>query len=156
MIRFAEEKDCEEIASLLKEINLLHATLLPEVFKVYPKYTKEQVEEMMKKNTMIILVDDEDGVKGYLLAIIKEVKDNYLFQDSRTFYIDDICVDKAYQGKHIGTKLYQEAVKLAKEKNCTRVALNVWNKNQSALKFYESLGLKAVHTEMEQRIEERK
>ena len=55
--------------------------------------------------------------------------------------IDDLCVDETLRGKHIGKELYELAVKLAKDTGCYNLTLNVWSCNQSALKFYESLGL---------------
>ena len=53
----------------------------------------------------------------------------------------DLCVDETLRGKHIGKELYEAAIKLAKDTGCYNLTLNVWSCNQSALKFYESLGL---------------
>ena len=59
----------------------------------------------------------------------------------KTMYIDDLCVDKDFQGKHIGTELYNYAKIMAKSNGCYDITLNVWNLNPTAFKFYEKLGM---------------
>ena len=66
--------------------------------------------------------------------------------------IDDLCVDETLRGKHIGKELYESAIRLAKDTDCYNLTLNVWSCNQSALKFYESLGLLPLKIGMEQRL----
>jgi ribosomal protein S18 acetylase RimI-like enzyme len=69
--------------------------------------------------------------------------------DIKTLYIDDLCVDEKLRDKHIGRELYQSAVELAKESGCYNLTLNVWSCNESAMRFYESLGLVAQKIGME-------
>ena len=69
--------------------------------------------------------------------------------DIKTLYIDDLCVDENLRGKHIGKELYESAVKLAKDKGCYNLTLNVWSCNPSAMRFYEAQGLKPQKVGME-------
>ena len=80
-------------------------------------------------------------MQGYCFCIYQQHENNSVLTDIKTLYIDDLCVDETLRGKHIGKELYESAVKLAKETGCYNLTLNVWSCNQSALKFYESLGL---------------
>ena len=90
------------------------------------------------------------GIILYLLfCIFQQHKDNSVLNDIKTLYIDDLCVDENLRGKHIGKQLYQAAVKLAKENGCYNLTLNVWSCNPSALRFYESMGLKPQKIGME-------
>ena len=66
---------------------------------------------------------------------------NSVLTDIKTLYIDDLCVDEAMRGKHIGRELYEAAVALARESGCYNLTLNVWSCNPSALRFYEKCGL---------------
>ena len=61
--------------------------------------------------------------------------------DIKTLYIDDLCVDEKFRGKGVGKELYEAALSLAKEKGCYNLTLNVWSCNESAIHFYESMGL---------------
>ena len=66
--------------------------------------------------------------------------------------IDDLCVDEACRGKHVGQALYGHTVAYAREIGCRTVTLNVWCGNDSAMKFYESRGLKQRNIHMEARL----
>ena len=143
MIRRAVEKDIPKILDLLKQVCLVHHKDRPDIFKVGTKYSAEELKVILKDNTRPILVsvDDSDNVQGYCFCIYQKHENNSVLNDIKTLYIDDLCVEENLRGKHIGKELYESAVKLAKDTGCYNLTLNVWSCNQSALKFYESLGL---------------
>lgn len=70
--------------------------------------------------------------------------------DIRSLYIDDLCVDAAARGAHVGRALYEYVLAYARERGFYNVTLNVWADNVSAVKFYEALGLKVQKIGMEQ------
>ena len=74
--------------------------------------------------------------------------------DHSTCYIDDLCVDENCRGKHVGATLYDAVCKYAKQRKCHSVTLNVWSCNESAIKFYEKLGLKPQKVGMETILED--
>ncbi|MBR2385456.1 MAG: GNAT family N-acetyltransferase [Clostridia bacterium] len=143
MIRRAIEGDIPQILELLRQVNLVHYNARPDVFKKGLKYSKCEVEQLLKQADKPILVwtDATDTVKGYCFCVIKQVVDSNLLTDIKTLYIDDLCVDENCRGQGIGTALYNQAVSLAKELGCYNLTLNVWSCNPTALKFYQSLGL---------------
>lgn len=51
--------------------------------------------------------------------------------------------------QHIGRQLYDYVVAFAKEQGYYNLTLNVWNCNESAMKFYESCGLTPQKVGME-------
>lgn len=143
MIRFANIKDIPKILDLLAQVDLVHHKGRPDIFKIGTKYNAEELEELMKDNNRPILVetDENDTVLGYCFCILKQHKNDSVLTDIKTLYIDDLCVDEGLRGKHIGSKLFDAAMNLAKENGCYNLTLNVWSCNPSALKFYESLGM---------------
>ena len=143
MIRFAIEKDIPKIIDLLKQVCLVHHKGRPDIFKVGTKYSAEELKSILKDDIKPILVsvDEYDNVQGYCFCIYQQHVNNSVLTNIKTLYIDDLCVDETLRGKHIGKELYESAVELAKETGCYNLTLNVWSCNQSALKFYESLGL---------------
>ena len=143
MIRRAIEKDIPKIIDLLKQVCLVHHNGRPDIFKVGTKYSAEELKAILKDETRPILVsvDENDNVQGYCFCIYQQHENNSVLADIKTLYIDDLCVDETLRGKHIGKELYESAVELAKDTGCYNLTLNVWSCNQSALKFYESLGL---------------
>ena len=69
--------------------------------------------------------------------------------DVRTLYIDDLCVDENARGRHVGEALYRHVLGFAREQGCYNVTLNVWACNESAIRFYEAMGLKTQKIGME-------
>ena len=121
----------------------MHHKGRPDIFKVGTKYSAEELKVILKDNSRPILVsvDEKDSVQGYCFCIYQQHLNNSVLTDIKTLYIDDLCVDETLRFKGIGKELYESAVELAKETGCYNLTLNVWSCNQSALKFYESLGL---------------
>ena len=99
--------------------------------------------------TKPIFVYDEGEVVGYAFCQIAEVKDDRLLQDRKSLYIDDLCVDEAVRGRHIGKALFDFVCGYAKSIGCHAVTLNVWAGNDAALHFYQSMGMVPQKTGME-------
>ena len=143
MIRIAREYDISKISDLLSQVCLVHHNGRPDIFKVGRKYSKEELTELLKDETRPILVsvDDNDVVRGYCFCIFQQHKENSVLTNIKTLYIDDLCVDECLRGRHIGKELYEAAVQLARDSGCYNLTLNVWSCNQSAMRFYETMGL---------------
>ncbi len=152
-IRRAQEKDIEQISKLLFQVCLVHHNGRPDLFQYgAKKYTDEQLLEIIRdgERPILVAVDEQDRVMGYAFCIFQQhTKDNIL-TDIKTLYIDDLCVDEALRGRHIGKTLYAAVLDFAREAQCYNVTLNVWNCNEGAMKFYEACGLKPYKVGMEQ------
>ena len=151
MIRYALKKDIPKIEELLLQVCLVHHNGRPDIFKVGTKYSEEELKILINDESRPILVsvDENDEVMGYCFCIFQQHASNSVLTNIKTLYIDDLCVDEALRGRHIGKELYEAAVKLAKDSNCYNLTLNVWSCNPSALRFYESCGLSAQKIGME-------
>ena len=143
MIRYAMEKDIEKIEDLLSQVDMVHHNGRPDIFKIGNKYSEEELKELLnnKQRPILVSVNETDEVVGYCFGIFQQHKDNSILTDIKTLYIDDLCVDEKFRGKSVGKELYEAALSLAKEKGCYNLTLNVWSCNESAIRFYESMGL---------------
>ena len=99
-------------------------------------------------NPIFVAVED-DKVLGYGFCEIEYYQRHSVMNDRTTLYIDDLCVLEDCRGKHIGTAIYQEILRYAKYRGCYNVTLNVWSCNESAMKFYEAVGMKPQKVGME-------
>ena len=151
-VRMAQEKDIARIHSLLAQVAMVHHKGRPDLFKPgKSKYTDEELKALLQDSNRPILaaVDDNDCMQGYAFCIFRQYKDHNIMTDIKTLYIDDLCVDETMRGKHIGSLLYNAALDYAREHGCYNLTLNVWSCNESAMKFYESCGLKPQKVGME-------
>lgn len=150
-IRRAAERDMDRIDELLYQVDMVHHIGRPDLFKIGKKYTDEELRAIIEndKTPIFVAVDEKDKVLGYAFCIFQQHVDNNILTDIKTLYIDDLCVDESLRGEHIGKKLYEAVLAFAKENNFYNVTLNVWSCNQSAMRFYESCGLKPQKVGME-------
>jgi ribosomal protein S18 acetylase RimI-like enzyme len=139
----AMEKDIPKISELLLQVCLVHHDGRPDIFKIGRKYAEDELKLLLEDESRPILVsvDENDAVMGYCFCIFQQHRDNSVLTDIKTLYIDDLCVDEALRGKHIGRELYEAAVQLARDSGCYNVTLNVWSCNPSAMRFYQAMGL---------------
>ncbi len=151
-IRPANKDDIEGIINLLRQVLKVHADGRPDIFKANTtKYTDEELYYVITNplTPVFVAVDENQRVLGHCFCkFIHYSKDNVM-TDIKTLYIDDLCVDETARGQHIGKSLYEYAVAFAKENGCYNLTLNVWATNESAIKFYESMGLTVQKIGME-------
>ena len=151
-VRRAENKDIEKILDLLIQVDMVHHNGRPDIFKgPVTKYNAEQLEGLITEDErpIFVCVDDNDLVLGHAFCIHQQIQDHKLLTDIKTLYIDDICVDEAARGKGVGRMLYEHVKEYAIEKGFYNITLNVWECNPTAIKFYESMGLKPQKIGME-------
>ena len=151
LIRRATENDIPKINDLLLQVLEVHHKGRPDIFKGNTKkYTDSELLEIIADDNRPIFVAEVDGeVLGYAFCIFQRNINNNILTDIKTLYIDDLCVDESKRGLHIGSALYDFCIEFAKASGCYNLTLNVWSCNQSALKFYESKGLKPQKIGME-------
>ena len=151
-IRKACQKDIDRILELLVQVNNVHHEGRPDLFiKDKTKYTREELAGIldMEDRPIFAAVDDTDRLVGYGFCEFQSHEKDNNWPDIVTLYIDDICVDQACRGQHIGRAIYDYIISYAKDQGCYNVTLNVWEKNSSARAFYDSCGLSVQKTCME-------
>lgn len=156
MIRRANEHDIEAINRLLCQVLSVHADIRPDIFiPGTKKYRDEELLSIIKDDTrpVFVFVDDESAkVVAHAFCVFEETKGSNNLSDCRTLYIDDICVDEAYRGRHIAKALYEHVRGFAKANGCRRITLNVWEGNDAAKAFYCAMGMEIMKTTMEDKL----
>ena len=149
-IRPATVNDINRILDLLSQVLEIHAKLRPDLFMSgTTKYSKEDLETILNdtnKPTFVATIDNY--VVGYAMCQIRIPTSN--MYPVNIFHLDDLCVDEKYRHQGIGEALYHKVVETAKENDCYEITLNAWPGNESALKFYEKMGLKTRSIFLEQ------
>lgn len=150
MIRKANENDIQRILELLHQVNMVHYEIRPDLFKPNTtKYNEQELQALLADEQKPVFVYDDGAVSGYAFCQITEVKDDLLLQDIKSLYIDDICVDEAARGNHVGKALFDYVREFARSVGCRNITLNVWEGNDPALAFYRNMGMQVQKTTME-------
>ena len=152
----AEKRHIPGMIALLKQVGQVHAEGRPDLFRQgAQKYNESQLEAILAdENRPIFIAEEEGRVLGYCFCRFDEVEENACVNGRRELYIDDLCVEETCRGKHIGQTLYRHIQPWANQQGFDYITLHVWCFNESAEKFYRSLGMKNRYICMEQKLEE--
>ena len=158
LIRRAENADIPEMLRLLAQVCNVHAAIRPDIFRVNgTKYTASELEAILADGSRPIWCALEgDKFLGYCFCQWQEYRDSTVSTDRKELYIDDLCVDEAVRGKGVATALYRAVSAEAKRQGCDIITLNVWCGNDSAMRFYEKMGMKSRKITMEMPLEDNK
>ncbi len=150
MVRKACKDDIASIIRLLHQVNMVHHVIRPDLFKPHTtKYDEQELEALLDDDTKPVFVYDDGQVLGHAFCQLTEVQGHKLLCDVKTLYIDDICVDEAARGRHVGKALYEYVRDYARSIGCHNITLNVWEGNDAAFCFYKSMGMQVQKTGME-------
>lgn len=153
--RRAKPADCDQIIALLENIAALHHNGRPDIYKAgIRKYSPEEFAFLLEDedSPVFVAADENDRVMGYIFGELHRYKNHPYFTDRTELYIDDFCVDEHLRGQHIGTRLFEGVKAWAKQSGIDFIYLNVWEFNESAIRFYESLGMTTRRRYMELKI----
>lgn len=103
--------------------------------------SKERAEEIFKKITSnkdhIIAVAVSDGkVVGSATLLIEQ---KFIHNGGLVGHIEDVVVDRNFQGKKIGKKIIEYLLEYSKNRGCYKTILDC---NDYVKEFYERLGFK--------------
>ena len=152
IIRRAAEKDIPKVLDLLSQVLEIHAKARPDIFiSGTTKYTPQELRGIFADDSRPVYVaaDGEDRVIGYAFCVKEEEKATNNTVPFRSVYIDDLCVDSAARGMHVGERLYEHVKEEARREGCYEITLNVWEGNDGARAFYEKMGMRVKKTMME-------
>ena len=151
IIRRAINQDIDQLIELLSEVLELHAKIRPDIYNSgTTKYTKEELEEMIKDDDNPIYVAiDNDIVLGYTFYNIVQPKFVHTMKPIKILYIDDFCVRKEYRHQGIGKALFDFIKEEARRLDCYEICLFHWEGNDNAKAFYQKMGMKVKANTME-------
>ncbi len=150
IIRPAEERDLAAVNNLLEQVLRIHHDGRPDLFNASgKKYTDQELLGIFSDPLTPVFVYDCGGhVLGYAFCAFQRVSSGSL-RPVKTLYIDDICVDEAARGRHVGKALFDHVRQFALRQGCHNITLHVWQCNPGARAFYESMGMQPQFTSME-------
>jgi len=144
VINRATKKDQADIERLLEQVCKVHADIRPDLFiEGKRKYTKEELAAIIEDDRRpIFAAHDDDGTfMGYCFTVIEE-HNGFNEPPHKTLYIDDLCVDENIRGRHVGRALYEYVCDWARSDGFYNITLHVWEGNDRAKAFYDTMGMK--------------
>lgn len=150
MVEIRSCTDYRLLAEMNEEIQTLHHTSYPGIFK---PYDKEAILEffkntLTKEGVVAYIAVDQGAIIGYVLLFKMHIADNP-FQYARTsVLLDQILVSKNHQAKGVGRLLMAAVFAFAKSNEIERIELNHWTQNASARTFFHACGFEYYNEKM--------
>ena len=104
---------------------------------------KNILKKILENENHIIHVAELNGkIVGSTTLLIEQ---KFIHEGGFVGHIEDVVVNKEFEGQGIGMKLVLSLLDVAKEKKCYKTILNCEDK---LIPFYEKIGFKQKSTEM--------
>ena len=132
----------DEIAPKSHELAMFHAKNRTDLFFEPELMSKNDFKKRIKiKGFIGVAAYENNKFIGYCFCRVKNFssKNN---PKSKSLWIDELFVSPEYRRSGYGTKLFEEIQNIARKNNCFIIEFDVWQMNESAQKFYDSLGCK--------------
>ena len=108
-----------------------------------PNSARNILKKILENENHIIHVAELNGkIVGSTTLLIEQ---KFIHEGGLVGHIEDVVVNKEFEGHGIGMKLVLSLLDVAKEKKCYKTILNCEDK---LLPFYEKIGFKQKSTEM--------
>ena len=155
-IRKANHNDIPQILKLLVQVCNVHQEIRPDIFqRDGVKYTEADLNILLRDESRPVWCAVEDGrFLGYCFCQWENYENSSVLTPRKELYIDDLCVDEAVRGQGVATALYRHVCGVAKAAGAKFITLNVWCGNDSAMHFYEKMGLRPRKITMDANLEE--
>ena len=153
-IRKMKIDDYEEVKTLQAQVYKLHIKNRPDIYyKTQSFFNFEYfLEQLNNEQTLNFVCHDCGKVVGIILASYKKQSKVPFIKKRKVIYIDSIVVDKHYQQKGVGAKMFNYIFNFAKRENVDSIELNVWDFNESAKEFYSHIGMTPKNITYEMKI----
>lgn len=151
MVRFAEEKDLDEINELRKQVNDIHVEGRPDMFKAgFGTEIRDFVKIIMNGENSDVIVAERNGIICGMVCVDYVNKPESPYSKARSFYhVQEIAVDAKYRRQGVAKELLEFMIEDAKKKKLGKIELDVWEFNNSAIEFYQAVGFRPTRRWME-------
>lgn len=151
IIRFAKEEELERVNEIRKQVHTLHCDGRADIFKTGGWDDIKDVvnERFASEESGVIVACMGEKIVG--AAVVQFVhKPESAFQQARDFYhVEEFGVDEEYRRRGIATLLIDFMKKDAMERGFKKIELDMWEFNETALRFYESVGFMTYRRALE-------
>lgn len=156
VIRSAKREELEAVNKIRKQVNDIHVNGRSDIFRedgwqfiepfIYSRFDEE--------NSDVIVAAIEDEIVGFAVVQYITRSESPFGKARKYFHIEEFGVDEEFRRKGIATSIIDFAKIEAKKNGFVRIELDMWEFNDGALAFYESVGFKTFRKYMESYIDE--
>ncbi|HEU5349838.1 MAG TPA: GNAT family N-acetyltransferase [Ktedonobacterales bacterium] len=150
-IREATIADYDALCALFAQIDRIHYTALPDIFRppAGPSRERKYIEDTLSNpGARIFAAEQGNEIIGLADAAIREAAQWSALVPRSWVHIRDIIVDERFRGMGVGKSLLARIEAWARELRIPHVELLVWEFNTPARMVYEQSGFRTLSRTM--------
>jgi GNAT superfamily N-acetyltransferase len=151
-IRKADINDLDSLIPLFRELDALHVEIMPENFRPFdgPIRPAELLQsKVISSDKAIFIALNKSKIIGFV-DIQKSSNPPYpMFVQKEFALVDQFYVSPEFRGTGLAHTLFEKAKEWAKQQGFSNLQLKVYNKNETAIRFYQKEGLIPLSTTFE-------
>jgi ribosomal protein S18 acetylase RimI-like enzyme len=154
-IREARAQDYEQLCTLFEEVDALHRDRLPHTYQKPPGPIRDRdyVLYLIESEDVGLFVAELAGqLAGFVQIMLAENPDIPICVPRRYAVIDNLVVRSGLRRSGIGRALMHRASTWAAVQGASSVELTVYEFNETALEFYQSLGYEMLRHTMSKQL----
>lgn len=144
MIRRARAGDWEAVRGLWREVDELHARLVPAYFRAPARTAGEWAQMLAAPDAAVLVAVAEGAVAGAASVRLYETPLDPGMVAHRRGHVEMLVVAAAHRRRGLGRALMDEAAAWTRRQGGAELVLTVWDGNADAQAFYERLGYRVL------------
>lgn len=153
-IRNANQNDYESLLPLFRQVHELHVHERPDLYKENSTPVEQAffLSQLTDNKQHIFVATIGIEIIGVVVLKEEEQKENSFLKSRKVLFINSLCVTEKERKNGVGSKLLQYVFDFGRNLKADSIELGVSEKNHSAIKFYESIGMATKSKRMEIRL----
>jgi GNAT superfamily N-acetyltransferase len=139
--------DLAAVVALLEDADELHRSALPWLFRQLegPAWTGFLLPYVSQSDRVMFLARAADqSLAGVLYMSLRQPARAPIVQPTLVAEIDALVVHASFRRQHVATRLVQAALRWAQGSGATRTELGVYEFNEAARAFWDSVGFQTL------------
>jgi diamine N-acetyltransferase len=151
VLREATLDDYEKIKPIHKEVHDLHVLGRPDRYNATEHTLDMDYYKglIMNDDARVVVIDHKDEIIAFTFLRKNETPDRETVVEKDYVFIEDFGVNEKYREKGLGKRMFTKAVEFTKEVGAESLELGVWEFNNTAIQFYEAMGMRTQVRKME-------
>jgi len=154
-VRPATAQDYPVLCEILNEVDALHRQELPHLFRRPDGPVRERayvLELLDDENVAIFIAEFEGQPAGLVHVVVQDTPVIPILVPRRWASVDEVVVKERFRRRGIGRALMDEGQRWALSRGATGIELSVFEFNEPARAFYESLGYETIRRRLGRRL----
>ncbi|MFI8685776.1 GNAT family N-acetyltransferase [Rossellomorea sp. NPDC077527] len=148
-MREATKNDYDAVHYIQRQVHEMHTKERPDHYRMADATLDQEYFNSLidGENTKVFLLEEGQPI-AYSIITIKHTEERPILIPRKVVYMDDFGVDHTYRGNGMGRIFFEKIIEFAKSIEADSLELGVWEFNEGAIKFYESMKLKTKSRRM--------